>query len=167
MNSMEAPGRNPTRVWVAGPADTNDVARLLIAFRDWWGRDQPADERMRHGVEHLIGDGDATFLLAAVGDAPPAGVCQLRFRYGVWYDGLDCELEDLYVDASARGQGLGARLVEATLEHARERGARRVQLDANASNAPAQALYRRYGFTSYSDPPGGEDLLLRLRLERA
>lgn len=155
------------RVWVAGQDDAEHVARLLTEFRDWWGRDSPSDEQMRRGVERLIGDSGTTFLLAAAGDAPPAGVCQLRFRYGVWYDGTDCELEDLYVDAAARGQGLGGRLVAAALEHARERGARRIQLDANAANAPAQALYRRHGFTSYSDPPGGEDLLLRRRLDAA
>ena len=120
---------------------------------------------MARGVERLIGDGGTTFLLGAIGEAPPAGVCQLRFRYGVWYDAPDCELEDLYVDASARGRGLGGRLVEFALEHAQERGAQRIQLDANAANAPAQSLYRRYGFTSFGDPPGGDDLLLRRRLD--
>jgi hypothetical protein len=43
-------------------------------------------------------------------------VCRLRFRYGVWYDALDCELEDLYVDESARGHASCSRL-----RHARRR----------------------------------------------
>jgi ribosomal protein S18 acetylase RimI-like enzyme len=152
-------------IWVAGSDDEQAVTRLMIAFRDWWRRDWPDDERFAAGIRRLMSDPGTAFVLGAVEGEPAAGVCQLRFRYGVWYDALDCELEDLYVDESARGHGLGGAILAFALELARERGARRIQLDANAANEPAQALYRRYGFTSFSDPPGGEDLLLRRRLD--
>ncbi|MEZ2128305.1 MULTISPECIES: N-acetyltransferase family protein [unclassified Sinorhizobium] len=45
-----------------------------------------------------------------------------------------------------RGQGLGRRLIEATLKQARESGFSRVELDVYTDNARAIALYERVGF---------------------
>jgi RimJ/RimL family protein N-acetyltransferase len=46
----------------------------------------------------------------------------------------------------ARGQGLGARLMHATLEAAWARGLSRVELGVRADNLNAIALYQRLGF---------------------
>src|SRR3954449_1923474 len=141
----------------------------MVAFRDHLGENEPTDEEMRAGVERLLGDPDTEFLLAAPdgdGDgAPAAGVAQLRFRFGVWRVGGDCLLEDLYVDESARGAGLGRALVAATLDRARARGCRRVELDVNESNAAAQRLYGGFGFSSTSNTYGARDLYMRLHID--
>ena len=87
-------------------------------------------------------------------------MCQLRYRYGWWYDAPDCWLEDVFVVEDARGLGLGRALAAAAIERARERGCRRVQLDVNEVNAEALALYRGLGFDSMQDPPGGNLYLM-------
>jgi GNAT superfamily N-acetyltransferase len=154
------------RIWLAQPADAPDVTRLMVGFRDWWQRDWPDDAAFAHGIGRLLEDENTDYLLGAVGsgDAPPAGVCALRYRYGVWLDGLDCCLEDLFVDESARRHGLGEALVTAALERARERGCKRIELDANEANGPAVALYERLGFSSYVEQAGGHNRLMRLHL---
>ncbi len=45
-----------------------------------------------------------------------------------------------------RGQGLGRRLLQATLERASATGITRVELSVHASNARAIGLYRSIGF---------------------
>jgi RimJ/RimL family protein N-acetyltransferase len=45
-----------------------------------------------------------------------------------------------------RGRGIGARLANATIAAAVERGAKRIELEVFASNAPAIALYEHLGF---------------------
>jgi ribosomal protein S18 acetylase RimI-like enzyme len=140
----------------------------MLAFRDHLGLGAPTEAEMRAGVERLLDDPDTEFLLAADGDgdgAPDAGVAQLRFRYGVWRAGGDCLLEDLYVDAAARGAGLGHALVEATLDRARARGCRRVELDVNESNEAAQRLYGSFGFSATSNSYGARDLYMRVHLD--
>ncbi len=86
----------------------------MIAFRDWWKRDWPGDEDFARGIERLLADENTDYLLGAItDDGPAAGVCGLRYRYGVWLDGLDCCLEDVFVEDAARGKtprrGAGAR----------------------------------------------------------
>jgi GNAT superfamily N-acetyltransferase len=153
------------RVWLASADEAAEVARLMIGFRDWWKRDTPSDEAFARGVERLLADENTDYLLGAVGpEGPPAGVCGLRYRYGVWLDGLDCCLEDLFVEEPARRHGLGEALALAALERARERGAKRVELDANEANAPALALYGRLGFSSYVEESGGHNRFMRLHL---
>jgi ribosomal protein S18 acetylase RimI-like enzyme len=138
----------------------------MSAFRDHLRLSAPSDDEMRGGVERLLGDSETEFLLASPGDgAPAAGVVQLRFRYGVWRTGGDCLLEDLYVDESARGAGLGHALVAATLDRARARGCRRVELDVNESNEAAQRLYGSFGFSSTSNTYGARDLYMRLHID--
>jgi ribosomal protein S18 acetylase RimI-like enzyme len=152
-------------IWRATAADAGHVARLLGEFRDWWGYDGPSDESFLTGVERLLADPNTAYLLgAADGSEEPAGVCQLRFRYGLWLESEDCWFEDLYVSDRARRAGLGRALVEAACDHARERGCRRIQLDVNEANPGAVALYESLGFSSWADPPGGRNLFMGRRL---
>ncbi|MEA2391297.1 MAG: hypothetical protein QOK31_1406 [Solirubrobacteraceae bacterium] len=151
--------------WRAEPHEAETVARLLVQFRDHMGRDWPSPNAFLAGVERLIERPDTEFLLGSPDeDSPPAGVCQLRFRYGLWLAAEDCWLEDLFVAESARGKGLGAALVAAAIAQARERGCRRVELDVSDGNPAALALYERFGFATGKEP-GTRDLLMRLRLD--
>ena len=154
------------RVWRAGPHEAEDVARLLIAFRDHMGMTWPSDNAFLAGAERLLDDPDTEFLLGAPSeDAPPTGVVQLRFRWGIWRAGGDMLLEDLFVEEHARGTGLARALVEGALDRARERGCRRAELDVNERNGAALALYSRYGFSATDNPYGARDLYMRLHLD--
>ncbi len=148
-----------SRVRLATSADAQLVAQLMAEFRDWWGYDGPSGESLARSVPLLLADANTEFLLAG-GD----GVCQLRYRYGLWLESQDCELEDLYVREQARGSGLGRELVEVSFERARARGCGRIQLDTNKGNAAARALYESLGFSAWAETPGGNNLLMRRRL---
>jgi ribosomal protein S18 acetylase RimI-like enzyme len=138
-------------VWRAEPHEAPTVARLMVEFRDWTGRDWPSDNAFLASVERLIERPDTEFLLGTPDrDAPPAGVCQLRYRFSIWMAADDCWLEDLYVAVSARRRGLGRALVGAALARARERGARRIELDTIETNVRAIALYESLGFSARS-----------------
>jgi GNAT superfamily N-acetyltransferase len=156
----------PHPVWDAEPHEAETVARLMVAFRNHLGRSWPSDNAFLAGIEGLLELPDTEFLLGAPhDDAPPCGVAQLRFRHGLWRAGGDCLLEDLFVTAQARWAGLGRALVRASIDRARERGCRRVELDVNEGNGAALHLYGSFGFTIA--PPGERDLYLSLHLDPA
>ncbi|MFD4395991.1 GNAT family N-acetyltransferase [Kitasatospora sp. NPDC058397] len=56
------------------------------------------------------------------------------------------QIQGLVVDGTARGRGVGRRLVEAACEAARAAGARRMTLRVLGWNAPARRLYEGCGF---------------------
>lgn len=80
------------------------------------------------------------------------------------------ELENIVVARTARGKGLGTRLLGELVEHAKSNESSEIFLEVRESNQSARALYRKAGFEEtglrksyYSDPP--EDAILcRLRL---
>jgi ribosomal protein S18 acetylase RimI-like enzyme len=60
--------------------------------------------------------------------------------------GLRARIEDVVVDAGARGRGAGTALTTAALELARRLGARNVDLTSRPSRVAANRLYQRLGF---------------------
>lgn len=68
-------------------------------------------------------------------------LCTFRIPTGVraW-------IEDVVVDASARGQGVGRALTQAAVDEAGRRGARTVDLTSRPSRESANRLYRSLGF---------------------
>lgn len=145
----------PPIIRLATPGDAEDVARLLAAFRDWYGSDWPDDASFLASVRRLLEDPQTEFLL---GGEPAAGVAQLRYRWSVWSDAEDAWLEDLYVEDAARSSGIGRALVEAAIERARVRGCVRIELDVDDTNAPARGLYESLGF---SEKHGGAAYMVR------
>ena len=60
--------------------------------------------------------------------------------------GLRARIEDVVVDESVRGQGVGEALSQAALDRAAQLGARTVDLTSRPSRAAANRLYQRLGF---------------------
>ena len=60
--------------------------------------------------------------------------------------GVRAWIEDVVVDSSARGHGVGEALSRAAIEEARARGAITVELTSRPSREAANRLYRRIGF---------------------
>jgi len=78
------------------------------------------------------------------------------------------ELVGMWVEATARRQGLGRRLVEQACRWAATTGADRVEVSIHLPNEPAQALYERAGFVAMRAPFPRQDgrAGLELRLAR-
>lgn len=64
----------------------------------------------------------------------------------VRHDPTTAKLRMLYVDASARGLGIGNRLVEETLRFARQVGYKKMVLWTTSNLAAARKIYQRAGF---------------------
>ncbi|MBW8241220.1 GNAT family N-acetyltransferase [Muricauda oceani] len=78
-----------------------------------------------------------------------AGVAQLDN-----YDGNVCELQKMYFLEEARGKGLGAKMIEACLNKAKEFGFEACYLETMPYMEAAQKLYKKNGF-DYIDAPMG------------
>lgn len=61
-------------------------------------------------------------------------------------EGAHCKLDKLYVHPGYQRRGIGAALLHAVLDWARQQQAQRVWLQVNRHNTQAIAAYRKYGF---------------------
>ncbi|MDR6846157.1 GNAT family N-acetyltransferase [Flavobacterium granuli] len=55
-------------------------------------------------------------------------------------------LNDIFVDSSARKKGIGEKLIQQTVEFAKELGAQDIRLRTAKNNTVAQGLYHKMGF---------------------
>ena len=88
-------------------------------------------------------------------DGRLVGIAHYLFHANVWM-GDACYLQDLYVDATVRGQGVARALIGCVAEAAEARGAVRYYWHTAVDNTVARALYDKLaqhrGFIRYDHP---------------
>ncbi|HSE81479.1 MAG TPA: GNAT family N-acetyltransferase [Gaiellaceae bacterium] len=141
---------------LAGAADATAFARLLHAFNVEFDEPTPDADVIAGWAAPLLESGEVTVLFAGNG---PDGFAQLRFRPSLYTGALDAHLEELYVAPELRGRGLGRALLEAAMNHARERGAAHIDLGTSEDDVAARALYESAGFTNHEGRPDGPRML--------
>ncbi len=128
-------------------ARTDDIAAMagllgqLFAIEADFVADGQAQMR---GLSLLLDE--AACLLVADEDGAVVGMVSLQTLISTAEGGAVGLLEDLVVDEACRGRGIGARLLHAALDWAREKGLTRVQLLADTNNAHALRFYSRHSF---------------------
>lgn len=95
---------------------------------------------------HALVESDTSTLLVATDDATGEIVGTLTLATFRIPTGVRAWIEDVVVDATARGQGVAELLTRHALELARAQGAASVELTSRPSREPANRLYRRIGF---------------------
>ena len=84
-----------------------------------------------------------------------------------WHVLDEAELANLAVEPAARRTGIGAQLLDAALDNARQASVKRVYLEVRESNAAARTLYTSRGFAEvgrrkkYYRSPEEDALILR------
>jgi len=108
----------PTRI--ANPDDAAGVTRLLKAFFSHEGREV---RHLRQNVEAILYDPGRGFFTLS-GDAAVATTTVRISASG----GASAEIEEIWVQPSARGQGIGGRLLRTAVAECRRRGIESIEL---------------------------------------
>jgi ribosomal protein S18 acetylase RimI-like enzyme len=94
-------------------------------------------------IETIVHRDATTMFVAKADDGSIVGMLTLAVFQAP--TGIRGWIEDVVVDEVVRGQGAGEALVAAALEHARQAGARTVDLTSNPTREAANRLYVRCG----------------------
>jgi GNAT superfamily N-acetyltransferase len=84
------------------------------------------------------------YCLVAQEDGQIMGMTTFNFQNSTWSENGQCLLEDLFVDQSIRGQGIGRALIDAVINEAKKRGCSRVYWNTDETNETARKLYDTY-----------------------
>ena len=158
-------------IHVRSEPDAADVRLLVGEYIDWLLERYPDHHEpilayfKNQGLETQLRDllkifcpPKADCLLARV-DSVAAGIVMLKPN-----SGETCEMNRMFVRASARGHGVGKSLVAELLGTARGLGYRRMMLAAGPFHTEAIALYRSFGFAQDLSLPdtGAGDIEVRM-----
>jgi ribosomal protein S18 acetylase RimI-like enzyme len=92
----------------------------------------------------LVRDAASTLMVARDGSGKIVGALTLSvYRVPT---GIRSIIEDVIVDGSARGQGIGEALMKYAIDLARQKGAKNISLTSNPLRLAANRLYLRVGF---------------------
>jgi ribosomal protein S18 acetylase RimI-like enzyme len=92
----------------------------------------------------LVADPGSVLFVARLGGRIVGSLTLVLYRIPT---GLKAWIEDVVVDESARGHGIGELLNRAALDEAQRHGAKAVSLTSRPSREAANRLYQRIGFT--------------------
>jgi GNAT superfamily N-acetyltransferase len=136
------------RVDLVGEQDLGELLPLMRAYCDFYEVDPPDDALLGMSRE-LIADPEREGIQLIARDAGGAavGFATVFWTWSTLRAARIGVMNDLYVSAAARGQGVAEALIEACRDHARERGAATLGWQTAKDNARAQAVYERFGAT--------------------
>ena len=138
---MRSGGRVVVEIYEAGEV-TDELVEAMTRLVPQLSSSNPPPSAAE--LQKII-DSDAVRLLIARDRSGVIGTLTLvLFRIPT---GIRAWIEDVIVDESARGSGVGRSLSEAAIEHALAAGAVTVDLTSRPSREDANRLYQRMGFS--------------------
>ena len=139
--------KQPDEIVRARSDDAHDILPLMVAFNQAeiipWRPDV-----MVPALHRLLNDDNLGIVLVARSGAGRSlvGYSLATFGYDIEFAGRDAFVTELFVDAAARGRGLGRRILASTLEHLRQSGVNAAHLVVRPENHRARSLYEGVGF---------------------
>jgi GNAT superfamily N-acetyltransferase len=149
-------------VTVAKPqeADLPSICDLLVELMEHVDGETPdrlAVQRIDDRCGAMLADPVSHVLIARHGEAV-VGFINFVTRKTLYHDAPSALIDELIVAQPYHGQGIGKRLIFATLDMCRQLGCSEVEVSTLKSNHEARAFYKRCGFEE-------DAVLLEMHLE--
>ena len=125
----------------ASPADAPAIVRLIQVMAAEGDHESPLTEAF---VPVYLASPVCHVLLAET-SGQAVGLLSYHIRPDLYHAAGSCYVEELVVDPSWRGQGIGGALLDEVLDRAAEAGCAEVSLSVMPDNAGAIRLYRQHG----------------------
>lgn len=133
-----------TEIVPAEETHLDEVARLFDLYRQFY--ECPPDfELARSYIAERMAARESLIWIA-LDDGRGRGIVQCYPTFCSVQAVKRWILYDLYVDADARGIGLGERLMQVAHDAARADGAKRIDLETAHDNVIGQSLYEKLGY---------------------
>ena len=130
---------------IATPADLDALVRLQRVFYEAEGYcfEEPAARAALHGLATDSGRG---LLWVLDGDGGVHGYIAVSFGWSLEFQGRDAFVDELYLEPSYRGRGIGRAALALAEQASRAAGVRALHLEVERGNDAGRALYQRSGF---------------------
>lgn len=122
----------------AARTDAADVVRLI---RNSVDAGSPITEEYVH--EYI--ENPKSKILLVEKDGRVVGLLSYSIRPDLWHATICCFIEEIVVEESERGKGIGTQLIQSVMEEMKKSGCAEIVLIVDKENIAAQRLYIRLG----------------------
>ena len=126
-------------------SELEELLPLIAAYQRFYEVDEIDDVRNRAFFRRFLAPSEDGLLLGARSEGQLVGYACLYWHFSSLEACESVLMNDLFVNESARGQGVGRALIEATAAVAREREVPFVEWSTAPDNETAQRLYDSTG----------------------
>jgi GNAT superfamily N-acetyltransferase len=133
------------RIEPVSEAQLEQLLPLIAAYQRFYEVEDIDDERNRVFFARFLAPSDDGLLLGAWRAGELLGYACLYWHFTSLAPAETVLMNDLFVIAEARGEGVGRALIEASAAIARERGAHHLEWATAPDNETAQRLYDATG----------------------
>jgi GNAT superfamily N-acetyltransferase len=134
---------------IARPAVATDIPALLSLVESYWQFEDIAGfDAARVGAElrRMLDDAAPASGWLATVDGRPAGYLLAVYVLSLEHLGLTAEIDEFFVLPSARGHGIGSKLLELAEAEFERRRCTNVSLQLGRGNEDGRAFYRARGY---------------------
>jgi ribosomal protein S18 acetylase RimI-like enzyme len=136
---------------LAETRDADIIHAGLVAMARAMGAEGKITSTAENIRTHGFGDAPAFEVLIAEIDGAFAGLCLTFPSFSTWRGEPGIYVQDLYVEKTFGGRGIGEALLRETARRGREKGAGYLRLSVDIENRKAEAFYERLGITHSRD----------------
>jgi ribosomal protein S18 acetylase RimI-like enzyme len=133
------------RIEPIAEAEYETLLPMIAAYQGFYGAEDIRTERNRAFFRRFIAPSDVGMLIGAWRGSELLGYACLYWHFSSTRAVETVLMNDLFVDAAQRGQGIGRALIEASAAIARKRGADHLEWVTRPDNEVAQRLYDSTG----------------------
>jgi GNAT superfamily N-acetyltransferase len=132
-------------MWQIRKCTAADFDRVTTILRQLWPS-RPFDaKRLRPVWDRALASTSQRFI-CAIDNSEMLGFCSFSMKYSLRSEGQIAHIDELVVTATARGQGIGAGLIEFVIDMAEKSGCNRVEIEGAADSADVAGFCAHAGF---------------------
>jgi ribosomal protein S18 acetylase RimI-like enzyme len=132
-------------------AKSADIDTLMEFMRQFYAIDQYLfdEQAARTTLEKIVDNSSLGRVWLISHEDEAIGYLIITFGYSLEYHGRDAFIDELFIMASYRNQGIGTKTIQFALEACPELGIQALHLEVERTNTAAQALYRKFSFENH------------------
>jgi GNAT superfamily N-acetyltransferase len=131
----------------ANPADKQRWLVLWQGYLDFY-KTELSTEQSELTWQRILNPEFNMKCALAIDDGAIVGFTTYNLQNSTWSENGHCYLEDLFVDSTVRGKGVGRALIEYVKSYAIENNCSRLYWNTDEDNATARKLYDSYTLES-------------------
>jgi len=125
--------------------EARDFDQVFGLLKQLWSYKELNNDGMKKMLDHNLSTSGHFYIVATVG-AQVVGFCSLSVKHNLWLQDFLGNVDEMVVDESYRGQGIGKKLMHRITEIAIENNCKQLELESSFHREKAHAFYEELGF---------------------